>query len=84
MPMTSPRNIVDRVRPFLRAMEDSIAAARQQRLSGGAEPEPAPPSAPARTENPPVCEPAARLRARPKRPSSFLTSCEEPRAQRAG
>jgi hypothetical protein len=103
--MNNTRKVVERMRPYLRAMEESISAARQQRLNGGVEPvapaaavpPPVPVAPPAASVpatspvapgeiNPATGEPAPRLRARPKRPSTFVSpSYEEPRSQsRAG
>ena len=78
--MNDKRNAVDRVRPFLLAMEHSIAAARQRRLNDG--------DSTARAAS--VVQPASaaeptnddqavpRLRARPKRPSAPVSGYEEP------
>ncbi len=82
--MSNAQNAADRVRPFLQAMERSIDAARQRRLN---RPGPAAPTTPAaattelvggthetRTGN----DPPPRLRARPKRPSTFIASRDDP------
>jgi hypothetical protein len=81
--MNSMRQAADRIRPFLDAMERSITAARQRRLSthhqptGPAVTPTGGPVAPPAFDAPPVPEDApvnpdarARLRARPKRPES--------------
>ena len=71
--MDKSRPAVDRVRPFLAAMERSIDAARRQRLQipGGRSSETTiPPIAePAATD--PVAAPPTRLKARPKRVNPF-------------
>ena len=82
--MSNQKNAADRVRPFLRAMEQSIDAARQRRLNRPSPvATPTPPqastelvggTADAQTEN----VPPARPRARPKRPSTFVASYDEP------
>ena len=74
--MSNSKNTADRIRPYLQAMEQSITAARQRRMN---EQRPADSSA-ATPASRPDAAPAtpARLRARPKRPSSFLTQYENP------
>lgn len=73
--MSTQRNAADRVRPFLQAMEQSILAARQRRLSSrptvGQLPLPAAPVA----DHPAGPDDARpRLRARPKRPPNLVPS----------
>ncbi len=76
--MDKSRAAVDRVRPFLAAMERSIDAARRQRLQAPGE---RPTEAailriaePAATD--PVAAPPPRLKARPKRVSPFQCCSE--------
>ncbi len=71
--MDKSRPVAERVRPILNAMERSIDAARRRRLHLDDEPEqavarpaPTPPETPA-----PCDDDVPRLKARPKRPSSF-------------
>ena len=70
--MDNVRSAAERVRPILRAMERSIDSARRKRLQETKDEETGTETvAPEPSEN---GEPAVRLKARPKRPSSLLGS----------
>jgi hypothetical protein len=82
--MDKSRAAAERVRPILQAMERSIDSARRKRLHNptDADADPAPPvqhSAPS-----PNGESAPRMKARPKRPSSFLNADGSPYRSQAG
>jgi hypothetical protein len=89
--MENPRNAADKVRPILQAMERSIDSARRRRLNTEdatpAPDEPRPQDAgqmphirPDEADEPEAATPP-RLKARPKRPSSFLRSDNAPELQ---
>ena len=67
--MSNSKNTADRIRPYLQAMEQSIAAARQRRLNKPSQtpvtPKPLPEMSSGMEETRP------RLRARPKRPPNY-------------
>lgn len=84
--MDKSRPAVDRVRPFLAAMERSIDAARRERLQGpGERPSEA---AILRITEPAATDPAAapppRLKARPKRVNPFQCCAETTIRSKAG
>lgn len=89
--MENPRNAADKVRPILQAMERSIDTARRRRLNTEDEPATAEEAAPSAPSQPASIRPEQgdepesanppRLKARPKRPSSFLRSDNAPELQ---